>query len=86
VNRNDTPEVVNRYVRDNRFTFRIVLGGRGPNYTLGKAYGVHAYPTNYLVSPDGKIAWRAVPFREIDPTAYTELATAIDKVVPKQGQ
>jgi hypothetical protein len=27
-----------------------------------------------------------VPFREIDPTAYTELAAAIEKVVPKEGQ
>ena len=66
VNANDTPEVVNRYAKASHFTFRIVLGGRGPQYTLGTAYGVRAYPTNYLVGPDGKILWRAVGFDEAD--------------------
>ena len=64
MNANDTPEVVNRYVNDNHFSFRIVLGGRGRNYTLGRAYGVRAYPTNYLVGPDGNIAWRSIGFDE----------------------
>jgi hypothetical protein len=42
----------------------VVLGGEGEKYTLGKAYGVQAYPTNYLVAPDGKIAWRSVGYDE----------------------
>jgi hypothetical protein len=29
------------------------------------------------VGPDGKITYRAIPFREIDPTAYKELGAAI---------
>jgi len=64
VNANDTPEVVNKYAKESKFTFPIVLGGRGPQYTLGTAYGVRAYPTNYLVGPGGKILWRAVGFDE----------------------
>jgi len=40
------------------------MGGRGKDYTLGKAYGVQAYPTNYLVDPEGKIVWRSVGFDE----------------------
>lgn len=40
------------------------MGGAGENYTAGKAYGVQAYPTNYLVAPDGKILWRSVGFDE----------------------
>src|SRR5512133_2926350 len=36
----------------------------------------------FVVGPDGRIAYRAVPFREIDPTAYTKLGAAIDKLVP----
>jgi len=36
----------------------------------------------YVVGPDGKIAYRAVPFREIDPTAYEELGAVIDKLMP----
>ena len=35
----------------------------------------------FVVGPDGRIAYRAVPFREVDPTAYTELGAAIDKLV-----
>jgi peroxiredoxin Q/BCP len=55
---------------------------------VGKAYGAlagRASMTNrnlFVVGPDGKIAYRATPFREIDPTAYTELAAAIAKLVP----
>jgi hypothetical protein len=36
----------------------------------------------FVVGPDGKIAYRATPFREIDPTAYTELGAAMAKLVP----
>ena len=36
----------------------------------------------FVVGPDGKIAYRAVPFREVDPMAYTELGEAIDKLAP----
>ncbi|HEV8509013.1 MAG TPA: redoxin domain-containing protein [Gemmatimonadales bacterium] len=56
--------------------------------TVAKQYGAIArYPsmTNrnlFVVGPDGKIAYRATPFREIDPTAYTELGAAIAKLVP----
>jgi len=40
------------------------MGGRGADYTLGKAYGVKAYPTNYLIGADGKVLWRGVGFNE----------------------
>jgi hypothetical protein len=30
-----------------------------------------------VVGPDGGIAYRAIPFREIDPSAYKELGAAI---------
>ena len=35
----------------------------------------------FLVGPDGRIAYRATPFREVDATAYTELGAAIEKSV-----
>ena len=31
----------------------------------------------FVVGPDGRISYRAIPFREIDPTAYTELGKAL---------
>ena len=55
---------------------------------VGKAYGALASRpsmTNrnlFVVGPDGRIAYRATPFREIDPTAYTELGAAIGKLIP----
>ena len=38
------------------------MGGRGEEYTLGRAYGVMAYPTNYILDADGKVVWRGVGF------------------------
>jgi hypothetical protein len=35
--------------------------------------------TLYVVGPDGTIVHRAAPFREVDPTAYTELGAAVAK-------
>jgi peroxiredoxin Q/BCP len=55
---------------------------------VGKQYGALAGRPNmtnrnlFVVGPDGKVAYRATPFREIDPTAYTELGAAIAKVTP----
>jgi len=60
----DTMEKITSYISDNKFNFRIVLGGARDNYTLGKAYGVQAYPTNYLLDGEGKIVWRSVGFDE----------------------
>jgi len=56
--------------------------------TVGRAYG--AFNAQYkldnrnlfVVGPDGRIAYRATPFREIDPTAYSELGAAIQKLSP----
>ena len=64
VNAFDTDEQVQKYLKEGGFTFRVVMGGRGQDYTLGKAYGVQAYPTNYLVDSEGKIVWRSVGFDE----------------------
>ena len=33
----------------------------------------------FVVGPDGRIAHRATPFREVDASAYTELGAAIEK-------
>jgi len=53
---------------------------------VGKLYGatVPKYGIDnrnlFVVGPDGRIAYRQVPFREIDPTAYTDLAAGLAKV------
>jgi len=55
---------------------------------VGRQYGAFSTRANlnnrnlFVVGPDGRIAHRATPFREIDPTAYTELGAAIDRLTP----
>jgi peroxiredoxin len=38
----------------------------------------------FVVGPDGRIAYRATPFREIDPTSYADLGAAIRKLLPAE--
>ena len=73
------------WARDAEFPF---LFASDTNAAVGKAYGAFAsrYKIDnrnlFVVGPDGKIAYRTTPFREIDPTAYTELGTALAKLMP----
>jgi peroxiredoxin Q/BCP len=72
------------WARDSEFPF---LFASDTGTAVGKRYGALASSagmTNrnlFVVGPDGRIAYRATPFREIDPTAYTELEAAIDKSI-----
>jgi peroxiredoxin Q/BCP len=74
------------WARDAEFPF---LFASDTGSAVGKAYGAYVgkYKLDnrslFIVGPDGRIAWRATPFREIDPTAYTELSAAIDSVMAK---
>ena len=72
------------WARDSEYPF---LFASDTGTVVGKRYGALAdkYPglTNrnlFVVGPDGRIAYRAIPFRELDPTAYTELGATIDKL------
>ncbi len=76
------------WARESEFPF---LFASDSGAVVGRAYGALASRppiTNrnlFVVGPDGRIAYRAVPFREGDPTAYTELGQAIDRTVPAAG-
>jgi len=58
------------------------------NLAVARQYGAmssRGTSTNrnlFVVGPDGRIAYRAVPFREVDPTAYTELSEAVLRLLP----
>jgi peroxiredoxin Q/BCP len=73
------------WARDDEFPF---LMASDSGAAVGRQYGAVPNRPNmtnrnlFVVGPDGRIAYRAVPFREVDPTAYTELAEAIAKVRP----
>ena len=72
------------WARDSEFPF---LFASDTGTIVARRYGAladRAGLTNrnlFVVGPDGRIAYRAVPFREVDPTAYKELGAAIEKVV-----
>ncbi len=73
------------WAHDSEFPF---LFASDTGSAIGKTYG--AYTTKYkldnrtlfVVAPDGRIAKVMAPFREDDPTAYTDLSAAIGKLVP----
>jgi peroxiredoxin len=80
----DPIDTLAAWARDDQFQF-LMASDAGTE--VGRMYGALAGRgglTNrnlFVVGPDGKIAWRAVPFREVDPTAYEELEAALDAIV-----
>jgi peroxiredoxin Q/BCP len=73
------------WARDSEFPY---LFASDTGSVVGKQFGAYLGKykldnrTLFVIGPDGKIATVMAPFREIDPTAYTELAAAINKLVP----
>ncbi len=81
----DSDTALASWARDAEFPFLFASDSGG---VVGKTYGASRGQLDnrnlFVVGPDGNIAWRAVPFREIDPTAYTELGTAINGITPAE--
>lgn len=81
----DSPDTLAAWARDDQFQF---LMASDPGAEVGRMYGALSRRPNqtnrnlFVVGPDGRIAYRQVPFREIDPTAYEELEAALDSIVP----
>ena len=84
----DPIEELASWARDDEFPF---LMASDADLEVARRYGALASRpglTNrnlFVVGPDGRIAYRAVPFREIDPTAYTELGEVIDRLSPPEA-
>jgi len=70
--------------KDYHWTFASDVGaGVGQRYGSVRATqsgGLIDNRTLYIVGPDGKIAHVMAPFREVDPTAYTELGEAVKRI------
>jgi cytochrome c biogenesis protein CcmG/thiol:disulfide interchange protein DsbE len=71
VNFGDSPDVVRAYFEKEKFTFIPALQN---DKDVSTAYGVQAYPTNYVIGPDGKVVFRAAGFDE------TSLEAALEKL------
>lgn len=87
----DTPEALESWARDEEFPF---LFASDPGSQIGQDYGAFRETrdgglidtrTLFVVDAEGRIAYRASPFREVDPTAYTELGEAIDRIGEEGG-
>ena len=66
VNGSDEKAVIQKYFDENKFTFNVGMAGKtvGAAYDIAGKYGVMAYPTNYLLDPNGKVLYRSVGFDE----------------------
>jgi peroxiredoxin Q/BCP len=73
----DPAEAHAAWARDAEFPF---LFGSDPDGEVGRKYGAERSRNLFVIDPEGLIAWRATPFREVDPTAYEELKAAIDDI------
>ena len=65
------------------------LVGSDPESVVGKKYGAwRSLPgggaidnrTVFVIDAEGVIRYVAAPFREVDPTAYDELAEAVERI------
>ncbi len=76
INSGDDKDTINKYIKENNWTFNIVMGGQpgGADYAIFKQYGVQAYPTNYVLDSNGKVVWRGIGFNE------PEIRAALEKL------
>ena len=72
VNAGDSEEEIREVFEKNKFSFTPV---RQKEDEVSGAYGVRAYPTNYVVGPDGKVLARCVGFDE------AKLRSALDEAL-----
>ncbi|MBC7895627.1 MAG: redoxin domain-containing protein [Cytophagaceae bacterium] len=81
----DADTALHSWARDADFP---MLFGSDPAGKVGTAYGAYDAARNtdnrslYVIGPDGRIVYKAQPFRQMAEDAYTELAAAVDKSSP----
>jgi peroxiredoxin len=79
----DPADTLAAWARDDQFQF---LFASDTGSVVGKAYGAvapkyHLDNRNlFVIGPKGTIAYREIPFREIDPSSYTALGAALDSI------
>ena len=65
VNKGDPEPDLKKFKEQHGIQYSLAMGGGEGNYAVGHAYGVKAYPTNLLITPEGKVLWRVVGFSDI---------------------
>ena len=59
----DDRDTVARFWKDSGFTFDALLDAKAPG-SNAKALGVRAYPTNFVIGPDGTLLYASTGFEE----------------------
>ncbi|MGD8726983.1 MAG: redoxin domain-containing protein [Gemmatimonadales bacterium] len=83
----DPIEELASWAEDEEYPFLL---GSDEGAEVGKLYGAFIdrpggalnNRTAFVIDPEGTITYVAAPFRQVDPTAYEELAAAVDAVTP----
>jgi peroxiredoxin Q/BCP len=81
----DPDTALHSWARDAEFP---MLFASDPAGTVGTAYGAYDATRKtdnrslFVIGPDGRIVYKAQPFRQMAEDAYTELAAAVDKSSP----
>ncbi len=82
----DSPEELASWAADADFP---VLLAHDKAHAVAQAYGLGlrssgniASRSVIVVGPDGRVAWTALQFRGIDPSAYEELGAEVARVAP----
>jgi len=71
------------WARDEGFPMLFVSDSGG---TIGRKYGVFDAKVGldtrvvFVIAPSGEVSYRALPFRELAASAYTELGEAVKRV------
>jgi peroxiredoxin len=79
----DPDTTLANWARESGFPFRFLSDTGG---VVGRLYGARNEKyglddrTLFVVRPDGRIGYVMAPFREIDPTSYTELDSALTAI------
>ncbi|HET7025666.1 MAG TPA: redoxin domain-containing protein [Gemmatimonadales bacterium] len=79
----DADTTLANWAKESDFPFRFLSDSTG---AVGRLYGARneKYHVDdrslFVVGPDGKIAYVAAPFREIDPLAYRQLDSALTSI------
>ena len=89
IDNGDSKQTINKYVADNKFTFKVAMGG--PYSATGDSvfakYGVQAFPTIYLLDSSGKIVFRSVGFDDSALMSCTDpLVTSVRQPIEAMGR
>lgn len=68
IERTRDTERAKAFIRKKGLSFTFLEDGEGDQEVNARIFGVHAYPTSFIINPDGKILFYHLGFDEGDET------------------